>query len=160
MFNWDDLRYFLELSRRGRLVSAAQRLGVDHTTVARRITALEESLNTRLFDRTPRGYQLTKAGQALLTHAESMEAQSIGLYQDVSGQDATLTGTVRIAATEGLAIEFLARSSHRTGMAFTAGSTCLTRSYTASRSSDDDTSRFFKSATTSRADFLHNSGPE
>ena len=67
----------------------------------------------RLFDRTPRGYQFTKAGQVLLTYAESMEAQSIGLYQDVSGQDATLTGTVRIAATEGLAIEFLARHIHR-----------------------------------------------
>ena len=109
MYSWDDLRYFLELARRGRLVSAAQQIGVDHTTVSRRITALEEALDTRLFDRTPRGYQLTKAGQALLPHAEAMEAQSVSLYQDVSGEDATLTGTVRMAATEGLAIEFLSR---------------------------------------------------
>ncbi len=108
MFNWDDLRFFLELSRQGRLVAAARKLHVDHTTVARHISALEESLNTRLFDRTPRGYVLTKAGQSLLRHAESMESQSIDLYQDVSGEDATLTGTVRMAATEGLAIEFLA----------------------------------------------------
>lgn len=108
MFNWDDLRFFLELSRQGRLAGAARSLHVDHTTVSRRIAALEDSLNARLFDRTPRGYVLTKAGQALLTHAERMEAQSIGLYQDVSGEDATLTGTVRMAATEGLAIEFLA----------------------------------------------------
>ena len=113
MFNWDDLRFFLELSRRGRLVSAAQSLHVDHTTVSRRITALEESLDTRLFDRTPRSYQLTKAGQSLLAHAEAMEAQSIDLYQDVSGEDATLTGTVRMAATEGLAIEFLSRHMDR-----------------------------------------------
>ena len=113
MFNWDDLRHFLELSRRGRLISAAQHLQVDHTTVSRRIAALEESLNTRLFDRTPHGYQLTKAGQSLLTHAEAMEAQSIGLYQDVSGEDATLSGTVRMAATEGLAIEFLSRHMDR-----------------------------------------------
>ena len=96
MYNWDDLRFFLEVSRRGRLVSAAQSLQVDHTTVSRRITALEESLDTRLFDRTPHGYQLTKAGQSLLTHAEAMEAQSIALYQDVSGEDATLTGTVPV----------------------------------------------------------------
>ena len=109
MFNWDDLRFFLEVSRRGRMVSAAQSLQVDHTTVSRRIAALEETLDTRLFDRTPRGYQLTKAGQALLKHAETMEAQSIDLYQEVSGEDATLTGTVRMAATEGLAIEFLSR---------------------------------------------------
>ena len=110
MFNWDDLRYFLELSRRGRLVAAARRLHVDHTTVARRIAALENSLDTRLFDRTPRGYALTKAGQSLLGHAEAMEAQSIGLYQDVSGEDATLSGTVRMAATEGLAIEFITQN--------------------------------------------------
>ena len=109
MFNWNDLRFFLEVSRRGRMVSAAHSLQVDHTTVSRRITALEETLDTRLFDRTPRGYQLTKAGQALLKHAEAMEAQSIALYQEVSGEDATLTGTVRMAATEGLAIEFLSR---------------------------------------------------
>ncbi|MBI1180738.1 MAG: LysR family transcriptional regulator [Alphaproteobacteria bacterium] len=113
MFNWDDLRFVLELSRRGRLAAAARALQVDHTTVARRVAALEQSLNTRLFDRTPRGYILTKAGQALLAHAEMMEAQSIRLYEDVSGQDATLTGTVRMAATEGLAIEFLANEMPR-----------------------------------------------
>ncbi|MEN3950338.1 LysR family transcriptional regulator [Iodidimonas sp. SYSU 1G8] len=109
MYNWDDLRYVLELSRRGRLAAAARALQVDHTTVARRVAALEESLNTRLFDRTPRGYVVTKAGQALLSHAERIEAQSIKLYEEVSGQDATLHGTVRMAATEGLAIEFLAK---------------------------------------------------
>lgn len=109
MYNWDDLRYVLELSRRGRLAAAARALQVDHTTVARRVAALEESLNTRLFDRTPRGYVVTKAGQALLAHAERIEAQSIKLYEEVSGQDATLHGTVRMAATEGLAIEFLAK---------------------------------------------------
>src|SRR5262249_27810821 len=70
VFNWDDLRYVLELSRRGRLAAAARALQVDHTTVARRVAALENTLNTRLFDRTPRGYVLTKAGTALLAHAE------------------------------------------------------------------------------------------
>lgn len=109
MFNWDDLRYVLELSRRGRLAAAARALQVDHTTVARRVAALESTLNTRLFDRTPRGYIPTKAGTALLAYAERIEAQSIKLYEEVSGEDATLTGTVRMAATEGLAIEFLAK---------------------------------------------------
>ncbi|MFN3232122.1 MAG: LysR family transcriptional regulator [Alphaproteobacteria bacterium] len=113
MFNWDDLRFFLELSRRGRLNAAARSLHVDHTTVARRISALEEALDARLFDRTPSGYLLTKAGQSLLRHAEAMESQSIDLYQEVSGEDATLTGTVRMAATEGLAIEFLAGQMHK-----------------------------------------------
>ena len=113
MFNWDDLRFVLELARRGRLAAASRALHVDHTTVARRVSALETALNTRLFDRTPRGYIPTKAGQALIEHAEMMEARAIKLYEDVSGEDATLTGTVRMAATEGLAIEFLAKEMPR-----------------------------------------------
>ena len=113
MFNWDDLRYFLEVSRRGKLVAAAQRLHVDHTTVARRIAALEKSLDARLFDRTPRGYVLTRAGRALLDHAQGMEAVSHDLYREVSGEAATLTGTVRLAATDALAGQIIAANLHR-----------------------------------------------
>ena len=50
MFDWNDLRFFLEVSRRGRLVTAARHLAVDHTTVSRRIQALEERMNTKLFE--------------------------------------------------------------------------------------------------------------
>ena len=66
MYNWNDLRYFLELSRRGRLISAARKLHVDHTTVSRRIAALEDQMNARLFDKSPGGYKLTDAGLRLL----------------------------------------------------------------------------------------------
>ena len=62
MYDWNDLRFFLELSRQGKLVRAATRLQVDHTTVSRRIAALEKELDVRLFDKSPRGYQLTDAG--------------------------------------------------------------------------------------------------
>ena len=107
--NWDDIRFFLELARKGRLVSAAQRLHVDHTTVSRRIAVLERSVDARLFDKTPTGYQLTDMGERLLPFAETMEAQSFGIHREISGKDAILTGTVRLAAPEGLGSELLAR---------------------------------------------------
>lgn len=108
MFGWDDLRYFLEISRRGRLLAAAERLGVDHTTVGRRLAALEKSLNTQLFDRTPRGYSLTPAGQRLLAHAEQMEATSLAIQGDLTGSDQILTGAVRVGTAEGFGSRFIA----------------------------------------------------
>ena len=110
MYDWNDLRFFLELSRRGRLISAARKLHVDHTTVSRRIAALEAELNVRLFDKSPRGYKLTDAGMRLLPHAEQMEARSNHLYQDISGKDARLSGTVRLAAPEGLSAHIIAHN--------------------------------------------------
>jgi len=113
MYDWNDLRYFLELSRQGKLVRAAARLHVDHTTVSRRIGALEKQLDVRLFDKSPRGYQLTDAGLRLLPMAEKIEAQSLDLYQDISGKDARLSGTVRVATPEALGSQVIAK--HVTG---------------------------------------------
>ena len=70
-FDWSDLIFFLELSRQGRLVPAAKRLRADHTTVSRRIAALESALHCKLFDRNSNGFMLTDAGQKLLVYAES-----------------------------------------------------------------------------------------
>ena len=109
MYDWNDLRFFLELSRQGKLVRAASRLHVDHTTVSRRITALEKQLDVRLFDKSPRGYQLTDAGLRLLPLAEQIETQSNDLYQQISGKDARLSGTVRVAAPEALGSQVIAR---------------------------------------------------
>jgi len=108
MYDWNDLRYFLELSRQGKLIRAATRLQVDHTTVSRRITALEKQLDVRLFDKSPRGYQLTDAGLRLLPMAEEIETRSHRLYQDISGKDARLSGTVRVATSEGLGTHVIA----------------------------------------------------
>ena len=109
MYDWDDLRYFLELSRQGKLVRAAARLHVDHTTVSRRITALEKQLDVRLFDKSPNGYQLTDAGLRLLPLAEQIETQSNRLYHDIAGKDARLGGTVRLATPEALGSQVIAR---------------------------------------------------
>lgn len=110
MFNWDDIRFFLELARKGRLVAAATRLHVDHTTVSRRIAQLEQAVDARLFDKSPQGYQLTEAGRRLMAYAEAMEAQSMAVYKDISGKDAQLTGTVRLATPEAVGSQFIARN--------------------------------------------------
>lgn len=108
MYDWNDLRFFLELSRQGKLVRAATRLHVDHTTVSRRITALEKQLDVRLFDKSPRGYQLTDAGLRLLPMAEEIEARSTRLYQDIAGKDTRLSGTVRLSMPEALGSQVIA----------------------------------------------------
>jgi DNA-binding transcriptional LysR family regulator len=106
--NWDDLRFFLELARAKRLNQAGRKLSVDHTTVARRVEQLEASLRCRLFELTPDGYMLTEAGQHLLAHAETIENR-IGLLRDEAlGQEARVSGTVRIGTPEGFATIFLA----------------------------------------------------
>lgn len=73
MFDWNDLRFFLELQRSGRLLSAAKRLNTTHSTVARHIESIEKHLGTALFVQHAQGYELTPSGQALLKHAEAME---------------------------------------------------------------------------------------
>ncbi|MGM0584620.1 MAG: LysR family transcriptional regulator [Pseudomonadota bacterium] len=101
--NWDDLRYFLQVARTGRLTSAARALGVDHATVSRRVAALESALGARLFDRSPRGYALTEAGRLLLPTAEAMESASIAAAQEVGGRQHDLSGAVRVGMPEGAA---------------------------------------------------------
>jgi DNA-binding transcriptional LysR family regulator len=107
-FDWDDLRFFLAVARAGRLTVAARRLEADHTTVSRRIAALEHALQTRLFERGPQGYALTEPGERLLARAESMETQALAVASEVGGSDLALSGTVRIGAPDGFGTYFLA----------------------------------------------------
>src|ERR1700709_284110 len=73
--NWNDLRYFLEVARTQRASGAAKRLGVDYTTVARRVRALEDALGTLLFDKSrSTGFTLTAEGQRLLAYVDAMES--------------------------------------------------------------------------------------
>lgn len=100
--NWDDYRFFLAVVRAGQLTLAGRMLGVDHTTVARRIKSLEEALNTKLFDHSPRGYALTQAGQRLVPIAESIEKSSALARDQVPGQMEELSGRIRIGVPEGV----------------------------------------------------------
>lgn len=101
MLSADNLRYFLEVARAGRLSDASQVLEVDHTTVGRRITALERSLGERLFDRAPSGWRLTEAGKRLMPRAEAVESAVIAAYDTQGATADILTGSIRIATTDG-----------------------------------------------------------
>ncbi|MCC8927846.1 LysR family transcriptional regulator [Rhodococcus sp. BGS-1C] len=101
MFSADHLRFFLEVSRHGRLNEASRALGVDHTTVGRRITSLEKSVGGRLFDRTPTGWRLTESGRRLVGYAEKVESTLIAAFEDQTSTMGSLTGSVRIAAPDG-----------------------------------------------------------
>lgn len=90
--DWNDLRFFLAVQRHGTVSAAGKALGVNHTTVSRRLAALEHQLRTRLFDRTPEGYQLTQVGEDLLELATQMEETANAIDRKAAGRDADLTG--------------------------------------------------------------------
>lgn len=99
--NWDDLRFFLEVARSGTASGAARRLGVDYTTVSRRIRALEQALGALLFEKSrSAGFVLTVEGQHLLGHAETLESTLQAACEQVSGTRLGLSGHLRIACTE------------------------------------------------------------
>lgn len=106
--NWDDMRFFLAVCRANSFVAAATRLHVTHSTVSRRITALEDRLQTQLFLRNEKGCRLTPAGETLLPYAEQLETTIMNLEEQVSGRDNQLSGTIRIGAPDGLGHCFLA----------------------------------------------------
>jgi DNA-binding transcriptional LysR family regulator len=94
--DWGHLRFFLELSRTGSLSRAATRLGVDRTTVARRVGALEEELGLPLFERGPQGWTRTKAGDELAALASRVEQDVLALARHADARDRALVGSVRL----------------------------------------------------------------
>jgi DNA-binding transcriptional LysR family regulator len=101
--NWNDLRYFLAVRRSGTLLGAARELGVEHTTISRRIAALERDVGATLFTRAPDGLTPTAAGEALLPHAEAMERAADAAHRHVKGHDTRIEGTVRVTTSEAFA---------------------------------------------------------
>lgn len=93
---WDDLRLFLAVARAGTLTGAARALTVNPSTVHRRIAAYEASMGAALFEKGPRGYRLTHAGEALLPRAEEVEEAVFAARRAVVGHDHQASGEVRI----------------------------------------------------------------
>ncbi len=87
----------------GTLAAAAEELGVNASTVQRRIGKLEEELGARLFDRRQRGYSLTVAGERLLSHASAMEVEALALSRSIAGEDASLEGRIHLSTVDDLA---------------------------------------------------------
>jgi len=102
-FAWDDLRYFLAFARTGSMQAAAKVLGVNQSTVQRRIAEVEECGGHRLVERHLGSYRLTELGEQLLPAAEGVEAAVAAFERHLAACDKTLTGTVRVTCGSGLA---------------------------------------------------------
>jgi DNA-binding transcriptional LysR family regulator len=100
---WDDLRFVLAVAREGTLSGAARRLGVRHSTVFRRLSAIERKLGARLFDRFRDGYVATPAGESAATLAARLAEDVLSLERHLTGQDLRPAGTVRVATTDTVA---------------------------------------------------------
>lgn len=92
----------LAICRTGSLAGAARELGVNHSTVFRRINAIEKDLNVRLFDRRPTGYVMTEAGEAVHRVASRIDEEVHGLSRALVGRDRRLEGPVRVTAPDGV----------------------------------------------------------
>jgi len=108
MERWDDLRIFLAAFREGSCAAAGARLGVNQSTISRRIAALEGDLGVRLFDRMPEGLVPTAAAEEIVPRAELFEATAAELMDAVEGLDSRLGGVVRIALPDLIASELVA----------------------------------------------------
>ena len=97
----------LAVSRVGSVAGAARELGVDATTVTRRLRALGDQLGLRLFERHAQGLRPTEAGLEVVAAAERMEAESLRLERSASGADKRLQGLVRVTTIESLASQYV-----------------------------------------------------
>ena len=105
---WDDVRVFLAAYRDGTLGAAAARVGLDISTMSRRLAAFEAALDLRLFDRSRQGLTPTAAAERMLPAAEAMEAALARLTREVSARETTVEGVVRLSVAPGMADAFVA----------------------------------------------------
>lgn len=103
MNDWDDLRYFLAVARKGTISEAAVDLNVNHSTVSRRINAYEKQHAVRLFERLPSGYVMTQAAENIYQYALEIEERTLRVERDLFGRDARLQGKLCITAFHGIA---------------------------------------------------------
>lgn len=108
MLDWNDLRYFLVIAKEGTLARAAARLGINQSTVYRRLTVLEAELEVSLVERRGRGYVLTAAGESLVAYVNRMEDEVHAIERHLLGSDRKLAGVVRVTTTDTLGCRLLA----------------------------------------------------
>jgi DNA-binding transcriptional LysR family regulator len=104
---WTDLQHVLAVADSGSLAAGARALGVNHTTVLRRVTAFERELGVKLFARSPTGYVLTAAGEEIAAAARAMQDTVHQVERKIAGRDLRLTGTVRVTTADTFATSIL-----------------------------------------------------
>ena len=105
--NWDDLRLFLAVARTRSISGGARQLGVQHSTVSRRVRQLEEKLGVRLLERKSGGYELTQAGRDVEAAALRVESEILGVDGAIHGQDKDLSGPLKVTAINNMASSVL-----------------------------------------------------
>ncbi len=101
------MRLFLAVARTGSISGAGRQLGVQHSTVSRRMRQLEERLGARLIERKKTSYELTAAGEKIKLAAERMESEILSVDGSVLGRDARLVGPLRVTAINNMASSIL-----------------------------------------------------
>jgi DNA-binding transcriptional LysR family regulator len=102
ILNWSDLEYVLAVARRGSVAAAARELGVNHTTVLRRVKAFEQRQGLRIFERNRSGYRLTADGEVFLDAAKAIEATVADLDRKIAGGNPALKGELSITTTDSI----------------------------------------------------------
>jgi len=106
---WDDLQFVLAVAEGGSLAAAARTLGVNHTTVLRRLGALEDRLGVRLFERHASGYRLSAESKHVLNTIRGIEKSVQGLERAIAGQGVDFEGSLRLTSTDSLFKSVLVR---------------------------------------------------
>lgn len=104
---WNDLTVILAICRGGTLSGAARALGQNHSTIFRKINAIEDKTGVRFFERLPDGYAMTDAGNSAMRYAERIESEVHALSREVLGQDMRLQGKIRVTAPEGMTTQIM-----------------------------------------------------
>jgi len=107
--DWDDLKVFTAIAHSGSVRGAARKLGIHHSTVARRLDHFEKRLGAVMFNRTPEGLKLSADGQLVLVQAEQVEGQIDDIERILVGRDQRLQGHVRVTFPEPVGTGFLMR---------------------------------------------------
>ena len=107
--NWDSLKVFLSIARFGSLSGAASDLEVNHSTIFRRLNALEAEIDGRLFERVNNRYELTTLGHELLDLAQNIENSFDRINRHIAGKDIQPKGIVKITAPNNIAYRYLPR---------------------------------------------------
>ncbi|HET6472961.1 MAG TPA: LysR family transcriptional regulator [Pseudomonadales bacterium] len=111
--DWDDLKIFTAIAHHGSVRAAARRLGIHHSTVARRLEHFEKQIGAVMFNRTPDGLKLSADGQLVLLQAEQVEGQIDDIERALVGRDQRLQGHVRLTFPEPVGTGFLMRDLGR-----------------------------------------------